>query len=391
MAKLSLGAKLVLASGVAGAGTAAVVASALFFNAELNSSPSAASATTAADAATITLDYNCNLPGKGYPWLRQDLSFTVQGTSSAVFVSTVAGVSPWAGFLPVPVNADGTAQSMDDVYRRLCLVNSQLGGSGLTRLSPGEAQQLIMGGTDRCLERDWADSPDLYSDQNPLAVDEARICLEPVRVYWLPPLPQDLLNALAEDDEVIKQRWGVTLSGHEIHDLNPWTLGLPGRRQGVRFDWSVDGEFTVRKRMGQWSFLGGKAKGGSIGLETLYEPIEAWRLKETTPHCLDCDREFPALGSPVAGVIETQGGETFVTLDWGAFAPSAEVRAWDDQKEDWVSYFHTSWEFIREANTVGFTLLEGPTGTTAWRQPIEGEGSFVSGSVRYSLRLLEEE
>ncbi len=322
--KVALGAALV-AGGLVGV---------VYINAEIERSASL-EPSAPPEPNQSAIDYNCSLPGMGYPWLRQDLSYTVQFTTSAVFVSTVPDVSPWAAFLPISIAGDGTALSMDDVYRRLCRVHPQLGGGGLTRVSTEVAKQLVCGGQDRCLQRECDDFPDLYTDRLPLTVDEARMCLEPIRMYWLPPIPQDLRDALATAVASGRtpgpssaptpapsgetRRYRITVNGYE--NVFYWNIG---ERLGVRFDYRLIGEFALVRPTPTrpWTVTSRRVITADLKYTSLY-PADRY---EVTLDCVRRSRscEGHLIRSTTLRLrVQVDGDE--IIARWGAFRPEVLV------------------------------------------------------------------
>jgi hypothetical protein len=264
-----------------------------------------AAAATEADS----FDYNCALPGKGYPWLWPAMAMGSDGTLHCMqcWVSYKFGYGP-DYHVPVPIGEDWCPVDMKDVYRRLCQVHPQLGGGGLYPLPEAGPYWFTDGGGE-----------DLSHQ------------------YYLPPIPQRVIeDALQEAQQqstrarpsprrqpeatpVERQHWRVSVRGYEISEMDPYWRLTTRVRGAVRFEYSLQGEFMLHKKEQAWAFEAGSITLAKVELTSLYEPAGTWELKPL--HCRGCDR--------VTGARRLTGevyGDA-VRLSWGLFRPSVDVEA----------------------------------------------------------------
>lgn len=254
-------------------------------------------------------DYNCALPGKGYPWLWPAMAVGADGMLHCMpwYVSYKFGYGPDYR-VPVPIREDWCPVDMKDVYRRLCQVHPELGGGGLSPLPEKGLYWFTDGGGEGFAHR-----------------------------YYLPPIPERVIeDALeegrqqttrakpsperqTEETPTEKQLWRVSVTGYEISEMDPYWRLTTKVRGAVRFDYSLRGQFVLRKKEQAWVFESGSITFANVGLTSLYEPAGTWELKPL--RCRGCDRVTSA--RRLTG--EVYGDE--VRLSWGIFRPSVDVEA----------------------------------------------------------------
>jgi hypothetical protein len=54
-------------------------------------------------------------------------------------------------------------------------------------------------------------------------------------MYWLPPIPPETIAELSDSEPAEERRWGVTLTGYEIDEMDPFWRET-GIRGAVRYD-----------------------------------------------------------------------------------------------------------------------------------------------------------
>lgn len=280
------------------------------------------------------VDYNCGGPGWGEPWLEHlyfgDQDDVAIWRDPAFMAGVFSAEDGHQLALPVVVGADGRPRSMDDVYRILCRVHPELGGSGLRLMT---WQELV----DKTDLSDYPpglvlEDPDavndvgLYTDDVPRARDEAHLGWETIRVYLLPQLPSGLLQKLvcssdAEECESSpeQQRWHVALTGYEIDEMDRYWEQTTRVRGAIRFDYRLEADFTLRKEADFWVFAEGSIISSEVRLTSLFLPVESWELRPL--ECRGCDRL--SVGGTLRGTVDGDG----VRLRWGNVRPEVNVGA----------------------------------------------------------------
>jgi hypothetical protein len=294
-------------------------------------------------SGSAPIDYNCSLPGSGFPWLEQergrdswhgdlDAPYHLGG----IFASTVpsaSGDARYALALPVRIREDGTPSSMADVYRMLCALHPDLGGSGLRPLTPEEKRTLDFGDVSGAPDTwDAGQIPDLYTDGVTRAADEAHIGWERIRVYLLPPLPEGLRDALstavasrqaatpagtptpAPSGET--RRYRVTVNGYE--NALPVNYPVTAETRGVRFDYRLIGEFVLERSTASkpWAVTSRRVVTADLRYSSLYP---ADRCQVT----LQCENRYCRRldeASTLRLRVTVDGDE--IAVSWGAFVPS---------------------------------------------------------------------
>ena len=138
MAKLLTVAKVLVAASVAAGGTVAAVASGVFSSEPAVTVSPEQPAVSAPAAESAGIDYNCDLPGKGFPWLvHYDRRVAPEGRPG-VFAPTV-GPQYDVG---LPVDLSTGVVDYAEVYEMLCKVHPDLGGTAVRHLTSDEIQQL---------------------------------------------------------------------------------------------------------------------------------------------------------------------------------------------------------------------------------------------------------
>ena len=106
----------------------------------------------------------------------------------------------------------------------------------------------------------------------------------------------------------------MSLVGYEVDDLN---VGATDGRTAVRFDFSLQAEFTVVKRDGRWTFGTSTMQSPSIGVAERYEPDHVWEVKAL--QCRDCE-EYARTGK-----LWVDLNESGVRFSWGVNPIRVEV------------------------------------------------------------------
>lgn len=330
------------------------------------------------------VDYNCDFPGTGCPWLRHihvpsavpEPGWEIY-TMAGLFESTVS--SQYSVALPVRVRStDARPLSMDDAYRLLCAGHPQLGGSSLRFMTFDEkdAMDWIGGGTFSGVAATRV--PHLYTDGSSRAIDEAHIGWEQIRVYYLPPIPQDLLDYLASGDQCDPsapqattttvasdtQRWGVSLVGFEVDEMDPYWRETTRVRGAVLFEYDLQGEFVLRRDGEAWTFESGSVTAAAIHASYQFEPETYWELRDEVPRCPDCADYVP--GRALHGNVD----EDTVRLSWGPFQPRVDVEARIvatctpmPSCAEWGERLYVSETFVDRAGTQYLPLIHGHSDT----------------------------
>jgi hypothetical protein len=352
-------------------------------------------------SGSAPIDYNCSLPGSGFPWLEHEpVPDPPHGGAplhmGGIFVSTVPRPSEpgWGVELPVRIGEDGTLlSSMADVYRMLCAVHPDLGGSGVRPMTPEEKRSLD------CCDPDpiqRSKIPYLYTDGVMRAADEAHLGFERIRLYLLPPIPKDLHDALATSvasrqtpaptatptpaPSAETRRYRVTVNGYE--NALPWPVPDGPVRSGVRFDYRLIGEFVLVRPTASkpWTVESRRVVTADLKSSSLYP---ADRCQVT----LKCEnRACEQLGktSTLRLRVTVDGDE--IVVSWGAFAPSvlAAGTCTDPSVVTGISYASDRFqERIGGERLPLQDLYVGPQGI----QRYEGR-SFIRTSFAYGLERL---
>lgn len=77
-----------------------------------------------------------------------------------------------------------------------------------------------------------------------------------------------------------QQCWKVILTGQETDDLGGSYLTMVKDERwrnviveyGVRFDWRLEGEFSIQKKNGDWKFQKGVVTRASVGISSKFDP-----------------------------------------------------------------------------------------------------------------------
>ncbi len=322
-------------------------------------------------------DYNCDLPGLGYPWLEQ--WDTIVATDSGEEVRLWNWEDPTASagyfdgpggfrvFLPVPVDDDGKPESMLDVYRTLCRFHPDLGGGGLRAPTTDELQPI-----GDCFVGPGLNDLPLYTEGTPRGSNEAHMCSEQVRVYGLPELPADVASVLSTEEAATgessttiesrgQQAWSIACTGYEVDEMNPHWQTTTGLRGAIRFDYQLRGNFSTVQDGGKTEFGSGSVTSAQIRLSDLYGPPGAWELGPL--NCVGCNAIGP--GAPLAGTI-LPGNE--IILGWGAFLPEVNVDARVVRSctpmpgcAEWKSRWYISDTFYHRLAALGLVLEDGFT------------------------------
>jgi hypothetical protein len=352
VSKMWTGAKVLIMGGAVATGALAAVASGLFGSGDWPGGwpPGQPPGLLAEEAGgSGGIDYNCDLPGTGCPWLEHlPASEWETGESDEPVTSLDAAhlqgffaattpydESPYLMWLPVAIGPDGP--SMSDVYRTVCAVHPDLGGSGLRQVPADELETLFTAFEPEG-EADDEGADRWLTDDVTRSADEAHLGFEPIRLYYLPVLPmwvrQDLTSGScgttasgsegesaheAEDEEasVTWQRWRLELTGDELVDLNPLPWGAPGSRQGVGFHFRVVTEFAVEKQDDTWVFRSGYITDLEVATSVQYEPEGDWVVSGS--QCSGCDDYSRVVFGHFTG--------DHLVLEWEDFAPTVVVQA----------------------------------------------------------------
>jgi hypothetical protein len=189
---------------------------------------------------------------------------------------------------------------------------------------------------------------------------------------------------LTIDEET--QRWRVFLAGYEIDEMDPYWKQTTRIRGAIRFDYTLHGEFTLRKKEDQWVYAGGTISLARVGLSSLYEPLGAWVLKPLS--CNKCDDVTALKGRPLSGSV---GGST-VGLYWGKVVP--ETNVWAQIVVSCIPMprcaegnyrLYKSERFFDDVNRVPLPLRQG---LAASRSVVNSEGSRWI-HFEYSLERLD--
>ena len=141
MPKVWTGAKVLILGGAVAAGTVAAVASGMFDSDgdREGLSPGERRGVVAEEAGgSAEIDYNCNLPGKGFPWLHHrpwETDTFVGDAPPAVFWSPLGTEIEFS--MPIARDRDGGVDYAE-VYETLCRVHPDLGGTEARELSEEE-------------------------------------------------------------------------------------------------------------------------------------------------------------------------------------------------------------------------------------------------------------
>jgi hypothetical protein len=408
MAKMGLGAKVLIIGGAVAAGTVAVVASGMFRSEPADKLPlgQPTAAATTGEIETVGssegIDYNCNLPGNGCPWLEHmppskweadpetgEVPVTVfdrvhlQGFFQAT--PQLPDGLPYLLWLPVAIGPDGP--SMPDVYRTVCALHPDLGGSGLRPVSFEELDRLLaLPEDDDGVEGGPTVATRWLTDDVTRSADEAHFAHEPIRIYSLPDLPPFVREYLTSQScgpaavdtttttgrEQETQRWRVTLAGHEIDLMDRYWRLTTRVRGAVRFDYTLQGEFTLRKEDDRWVFDSGTVTYAEVGLSEEYWPEGSWEIKLPL-NCTNCDQVTS--GRRLTG--EVFGDE--VRLTWGRFRPEVKVDAriavsctpMPDCSE-WKNRTFESSEFFQRINGQLLPLTDGAVSAPSVIDPASG-------------------
>ena len=323
-------------------------------------------------------DYNCDLPGKGYPWL---LNMTATGPDGEVlcvpwyFVSWIGGMDDF--HVPVPIDDDWCPEDIRDVYRRLCQVHPELGGGGLAPL-PEKGTYWFTDGGDGFPH--WYRLPPIPERIFQDALEEARRQAERCSQQ-----PRKEAEETPEEPEQ-KQEWRVFVKGYEIDEMDPYWQVTTKLRAAVRFDYSLKGQFVLTRRDEAWVFDSGSITLASVGLRNLYEPEGTWEIRPL--RCRGCEKVSAA--TKLTG--EVYGDE--VRLSWGMFRPSvdAEARIVISCKPEpacaqWGQRTYVSETFFDRIGGELLPLQDGFTKTYAVTSP---QGSTWV-SYTYTLTLVQKE
>jgi hypothetical protein len=253
-------------------------------------------------------------------------------------VPGTTGDTRYAVALPVQINEDGTPSSLADAYRMLCAVHPDLGGSGLRPMTPEEKRSLDLGDVSAAPD-DWdaGQIPDLYTDGVVRAADEAHIGWERIRVYLLPPVPKDLLDALASS---VASRLTATPtatptpapSGETRHyriTVNGYENGFywnTGERLGVRFDYRLIGEFVLERATATkpWTVASRRVVTAELKYSSLY-PADRYQVTlKCTRLSRSCEGQL-IRNTTLRLRVEVDGDE--IIARWGAFRPEVLVTA----------------------------------------------------------------
>jgi len=308
-------------------------------------------------SSPAAIDYNCNLPGTGFPWLERDYNpHPALGGApyhmGGIYVSTVSGQPRYGVALPVRIKEDGTPPPMADVYRMLCAVHPDLGGSGLRPMTLEERRGLDFG--DRSDTSLIDQVRYMYTEGVARATDEAHIGFGQIRVYYLPPIPQGLRDALstpaasppaatptATPTPALRsetRRYRITVTGYENRYY--WTTG---ERVGVRFDYRLIGEFVLERSTPSkpWTVASRRVVTAELTYSSLY-PADRYQVT------LDCTRlSRSCQGRLIRSTtlrlrVEVDGDEIIVR--WGGFRPEVLVAGSGPSPLETVSYLSESFD-----------------------------------------------
>jgi hypothetical protein len=215
---------------------------------------------------------------------------------------------------------------------------------------------------------------------------------QPPPLYWLPPIPPGMLDQLADGTRCETtpaaqatastrqtttttkpetQRWEVTISGYEIDEMDRYWQITTRVRGAVRFDYDLQGEFTLLKEDGRWVFDTGRITFADVRATNEYRPEGSWELREFT--CPQCERI--TAGRTLNG--EVNGEE--VRLSWGTFRPEVTVHAKiavpcrpTPDCSEWKNRTFESSEFFQNINGQSLRLAEGSTSSPPYIDPAAG-------------------
>jgi len=410
------GAKVLIMGGAVATGAVAAVAAGLFDSSDWPGGwpPEQPAGMVAEEVGgSGVIDYNCALPGTGCPWLEHlppsewettesDESVTILDGShlQGFFAATTPHVvdMPYMMWLPMAIGPDGP--SMPDVYRTVCAVHPDLGGSGLRQV-PADELETLFTAFEAEGEADQEGANRWFTDDVTRSADEAHVGLEAIRLYLLPVLPmgvrQDLTSGSCgttasgpasegvdeseEEDWVTWQRWRIELAGDELVDLNPLRWGAPGSRQGVGFHYEITAEFTVERPDDEWVFRSGHITDANIANTLHYEPEGDW--DGTQMDCFGSD-DYPRV---ISGKFE----DGFLVLGWPEHAANCIVFACHRTRDcgaepDSRVHFHNSDQFFPTASHMTLSLQEGDWGTPLTNQATVGQATHrVAVSAILSL------
>jgi hypothetical protein len=121
-----------------------------------------------------------------------------------------------------------------------------------------------------------------------------------------------------------EQEWKVVLTGQETDDMGGKTLWLKTGREtrqttvdfGVRFDYKLVAQFTLRKRKGKWVYENGKILEAKVGVSQVFDPA-VFSVPEIK--CKNPEKIAGLKGRAIRG----EAGESGVRLFW----PNIRVEA----------------------------------------------------------------
>jgi hypothetical protein len=448
-AKVGLGVEVLIMGGAVAAGTIAVVASGMFDSGSgsgglIPEEPAGVVAEETGGAGGI--DYNCNLPGKGFHWLgwgqQEDAGLLPSSEERPTVLHSLAGWSLSSDgpsyYFSVPLARDGPDGGVDfaKAYEMLCRMHPDLGGTGLGTLTSDEKHTFSESGIEVgrslpiwkrgcycCPHAEGGNPPCLpsgscctfYSVEMPDCDPEPPwdchevagrwegryggegnwdgLYTDGERLFWLPPMPRELIDLLSQPSDgdsptagesepgndsttttkpAETQRWQVTLAGHEIDLMDRYWRLTTRVRAAVRFDYTLQGEFTLRKEDDRWVFDSGTVTYAEVGLSEEYWPEGSWEIKLPL-NCTNCDQVTS--GRRLTG--EVFGDE--VRLAWGRFRPEVEVDAriavsctpMPDCSE-WKNRTFESSDFFQRINGQLLPLTDGAVSAPSVIDPASG-------------------
>lgn len=186
-----------------------------------------------------------------------------------------------------------------------------------------------------------------------------------------------------------EERWRLHITGYEadefkIHVIkdNQWAKS----QVGIRYNYKLWVDFTIRKRKGKWEYKEGKITVAEVGMGSLYDP-SYWVHKRL--RCENCDEVTRLKGTAIGGTVSEPKSVELRFRDIRARIP-VEAKITVPCKpmprcSEWGSNLYISDTFFHRMNEFEFPLQDGHTGNHKVETPSDRE-RWVN--YDYSLRRL---
>ena len=214
-------------------------------------------------------------------------------------------------------------------------------------------------------------------------------------MYWLPPLPRDLLRALADAATAAtlpasprvsehpspspsgtreSRRYRVVVNGYENQIPNP-ELAITN---GVRFDYRLVGEFSIERAdpSKPWTVTSRRIVTAEVTYESLY-PAASYRVT------LSCGRSCDRLRKATRLLVQINGDAAIVS--WGYFFPQVHITGTCTGCAGPVNRYAQSDDFFARINSASVPLEERYVGPLTVAKYANGE---VQVSFAYGLEQL---